>query len=244
MADARGLHCPNCGAAAAPDAGRCPYCKARLATVSCPSCFALMFEGAAFCAACGAARARREPGGEAGTCPGCAGALRQVDVGGTSLLECEACDGTWIDAETFEALCADSDAQAAVLHRYGQRNPVATAEVKYRRCVRCGTLMNRVNFGRLSGAVVDVCRGHGTFLDAGELRHIVAFIHGGGLARARADEIEQLRLEQARLRVAESWSGRGRGTRDLDSGLTPRRSIATWDALSIADLIDFFAPGE
>jgi hypothetical protein len=28
-------------------------------------------------------------------------------------------------------------------------------------------MMNRVNFGRLSGTVVDVCRGHGTYLDAG-----------------------------------------------------------------------------
>ena len=30
-------------------------------------------------------------------------------------------------------------------------------------------MMNRMNFGRLSGTVVDVCSGHGTFLDAGEL---------------------------------------------------------------------------
>lgn len=199
-----------------------------------------MFEGAAFCSKCGAARARQESAGEAGRCPGCAGELRRVGVGKTTLLECAACDGAWIDAEAFEALCADSDLQAAVLHRYGERNNVATAEVTYRRCVRCGTVMNRVNFGRLSGAVVDVCKGHGTFLDAGELRHIVAFIHGGGLARARADQIEELRFEQARLRVADAWKSRARGKSDLDSALAPRRSISAWDGFAIADLIDFF----
>src|SRR5687767_15793172 len=42
--DASSLHCPNCGAAVDPDARRCPYCTARLATVSCPSCFSVMFE--------------------------------------------------------------------------------------------------------------------------------------------------------------------------------------------------------
>ena len=34
--------------------------------------------------------------------------------------------------------------------------------------------MNRVNFGKVSGAVgLDVCKGHGTFLDRGELHQIV-----------------------------------------------------------------------
>src|SRR5918995_5004744 len=93
MPDARGLHCPNCGAAVEPDARRCPYCTARLAMVSCPSCFALMFEGAAFCSTCGAARARDESAGEEASCPGCGGGLRQVDVGKTRLLECGGGDG-------------------------------------------------------------------------------------------------------------------------------------------------------
>ena len=68
--DASGLHCPNCGAAAEPEAGRCPYCQARLATVSCPSCFALGFDGAAFCHKCGAARVRRAGGRRGRDVPG------------------------------------------------------------------------------------------------------------------------------------------------------------------------------
>src|SRR5688572_31819460 len=71
-ADASSLHCPNCGAAVDPDARRCPYCTARLATVSCPSCFAPMFDGAAFCGRCGTERSRTVDEDAAPlTCPGC-----------------------------------------------------------------------------------------------------------------------------------------------------------------------------
>ena len=64
--------------------------------------------------------------------------------------------------------------------------------------------MNRLNFGRLSGTIVDVCRGHGTFLDAGELHGIVRFIQGGGLDRARQRQIEDLKDQEQRLRQAQS----------------------------------------
>ena len=198
--DASSLHCPNCGAAVESDAGRCPYCHARLATVSCPSCFSLMFADAAFCEKCGARRVRVEAEDTAAKCPACQNVLQHVSIGPTELLECGRCDGVWIDAEVFERLCADKAAQAAVLHRVAGRQSTTNAgPVKYRPCPRCGKMMNRVNFGKLSGAVVDVCKGHGTFLDPGELHQIVAFILEGGLEQTRARQIEELRDEQKRL---------------------------------------------
>ena len=75
MTDAQSLHCPNCGAVADPSAARCPYCRARLATVSCPKCFALMFDGAAFCPKCGARSARAEPKPHSAACPACPSAM-------------------------------------------------------------------------------------------------------------------------------------------------------------------------
>jgi Zn-finger nucleic acid-binding protein len=198
--EANSLHCPNCGAAVDPDAGRCPYCQARLATISCPSCFALMFDGARFCPKCGAARAARQEETATARCPACRSEIRRIDLGTTPLLECTTCDGVWVDADVFERLCADRESQAAVLPRLsGRTQSKAAAPVKYRPCLRCGKMMNRVNFGSLSGAVVDVCKGHGTFLDAGELHQIVTFIQAGGLDRARAQKLEQLRDEQRRL---------------------------------------------
>ena len=197
-ADASSLHCPNCGAVVRHESGRCPYCQARLATVSCPSCFALMFEGARYCQKCGAARTRSEEEEAAAiACPGCRGEMRRVVIGASHMLECDACDGVWLDAEDFERICADREAQAAVLHRFSTGERTAhTARVQYRPCPRCHKMMNRVNFGRLSGAVVDVCKGHGTFLDAGELHQVVTFIVQGGLERAREREKEELRDDQ------------------------------------------------
>jgi Zn-finger nucleic acid-binding protein len=222
--DAGALHCPNCGSPAAPGDAACKYCKAALATVSCPSCFALMFEGAIYCPACGTRRARSAGGDRQAPCPACRGVMREVLVGETALLECGKCRGMWLDAATFEHVCADREAQGAVLHQWPTtQRPATAARVRYRKCVACGKMMNRLNFGRLSGTVVDVCKGHGTFLDEGELHLIVTFIQQGGLDRARQRQIEELRDEEARLRATQamrqpglmestvettSWSGR------------------------------------
>ena len=226
-ADASSLHCPNCGAPADPDARRCPYCKARLATVSCPSCFALMFEGAAFCGRCGARRSRREADDAAVRCSACKGTMTRLAIGSTTVLECAACDGLWVDAETFERLCADREAQAAVLHKVEDKAHLKGGAVKYRPCVRCGQMMNRVNFGRVSGVVVDVCKGHGTFLDAGELHAIVQFIIGGGLERARARQIQDLKEQERRTLEAQHRLSRDQGK--LDARLT--RGGWTWTFL-------------
>jgi hypothetical protein len=91
--------------------------------------------------------------------------------------------------------------------------------------------MNRLNFGRLSGAVVDVCRGHGTFLDRGELHQVVRFIQDGGLDRARRAEIEALRDEQRRLRDADREQAR----------LAPPAGTFAWDERWFRDLMTALA---
>lgn len=151
--------------------------------------------------------------------------MQSVSIGGVTLLECASCDGLWVDAETFERICADREAQAAVLHRRAPSAPAIDTRVSYRPCVRCGTMMNRVNFARLSGAIVDVCKGHGTFLDRGELQAIVGFIQGGGLERARQRQIEDLKEQERRLKHREMRLGAARyGTGVnglyLDAGLS------------------------
>jgi len=232
--DAGTLRCPACGANVAPDVGRCPYCRARLATISCPSCFALMFDTAVYCQKCGARRQRAAADGTATKCPACRLEMESVIVGGTPLLECKACDGVWVDAADFERICAESEAQAAVLHHIAPRNQVkADMPVKYRPCLRCGTMMNRLNFGQVSGTVVDVCRGHGTFLDAGELHAIVTFIRGGGLERARRRRIEELKEEERRIESTRN--------RQAPKPQTENRwavgGQATWGLLDLIDLL-------
>ena len=65
-------------------------------------------------------------------------------------------------------------------------------------------MMNRVNFAKISGTVIDVCKKHGTFLDRGELQAIVQFIHAGGLDRSRQRLIEDLKEQEQRLKDQEA----------------------------------------
>ena len=238
--DASSLHCPNCGAAVESEAPRCPYCRARLAAVSCPSCFSLMFAGAAFCEKCGARLARHEPDGSTARCPACRTIFQHVAVGQVTMLECERCDGLWLDADVFERLCADKESQAAVLHRVAQGQAVnavnASAPIRYRPCPRCDKMMNRVNFGKLSGAVVDVCKGHGTFLDAGELQQIVTFIQDGGLERARARQIEDARDAQRTLDAQQKKASLARDSHGSAMKVSVGGSVI--DPGLLVDLID------
>lgn len=236
MADVQSLHCPNCGAAADPQETRCAYCRARLATVSCPRCFAPMFEGTAFCPKCGSPAARVDKDDTAARCPGCGNSLRHVLIGAISLLECGRCDGVWVDAAEFERICADQESRAAVLHRWNTAPGTSSRQpVRYRPCVRCGNMMNRINFGRLSGTVVDVCRGHGTFLDPGELHAIATFIEAGGLERAREREIQDLKDEQRHLRDAEAALARRTHVEHADASFSLGTTVG--DVLDLIDLM-------
>jgi len=53
-------------------------------------------------------------------------------------------------------------------------------EVRYRDCPVCSRMMARKNFGFRSGVVMDVCPIHGTWLDGGELSHIIKWSSAGG----------------------------------------------------------------
>ena len=67
---------------------------------------ALLFQGAAFCPSCGAARSRAEEAQPHTTkCPACRGDMHWIRVGDVDLLECASCDGTWIEAAAFDRLC-------------------------------------------------------------------------------------------------------------------------------------------
>src|SRR3954447_8315243 len=227
---AASLHCPNCGAPAEPGARRCAYCRSRLATVTCASCFAAMFDGTAFCPACGAARPVADVRPSAFRCPGCRNQLSTVDAAGSQILECRTCDGMWLDSSQFERICTNSESRAAVLARPPAGRVTATdRRIRYRPCVRCGKMMNRVNFAKLSGTIIDVCRGHGTFLDSGELHAVVTFIHGGGLERVREHELENLKDAQRQLDAARSSARRSRQSTHLGSD--------EWDAPSLSSLM-------
>lgn len=149
--------------------------------------------------------------------------MRWIRVGAVDLLECTECDGTWIETAAFERLCATREQQAVVVQKgtgaggSGTPTLMPADRIRYRPCPQCQKLMNRQNFGRLSGTIVDTCSGHGTFLDRGELHKVVRFILDGGLDRARQAEVERLKEEQRRLRELERHLSRTRMGQDWAS---------------------------
>ncbi len=210
---AQTLNCPMCGAATESESTQCRYCGAALATVACPSCFGMIFKGTKFCPHCGA-RASRAEASETKElkCPRCRSVMRLIQVGSSSLHECAECEGLWVDVDSFNSICADREQQAAVL---GAASPAPSNELKsdeshvrYIPCPQCGQLMNRINFARCSGVVVDVCKGHGTWFDRDELRQIVEFIRAGGLDAARGREMAKIQEERRQLQQEQTFGKR------------------------------------
>ena len=172
--------------------------------MACPSCFGLMFIGSKFCDHCGAIAvpASLHEGDDLGDCPRCSLPLGLLQIGSIDLRECQKCDGLWADIPTFEGICANSEKQSAVLGFIGIRTAKAEilTKISYVRCPDCGEMMNRSNFARASGVIVDICRKHGVWFDADELPKIVDFIQKGGMEIARNREKMELDSERSRLR--------------------------------------------
>jgi Zn-finger nucleic acid-binding protein len=206
--EASTINCPMCGAATSTDAPQCRYCEAQLATVACPSCFAMMFLGSKHCPKCGAAAARESKVESDGKkCPRCKSEMRVVTVGNSKVLECAACLGLWLRTEAFERICADREQHAAVLGKASIAEidrAVRQEKVKYVPCPECLQLMNRANFARCSGVIIDICKQHGIWFDRDELSRIIAFIRSGGLEMSREREKRSLEEERRRLQQERS----------------------------------------
>ena len=107
----------------------------------------------------------------------------------------------WVDVRSFEKICADREEQSAVMGTAGPESVSSeVSKVKYVPCPECSQLMNRMNFARCSGVIVDVCKNHGTWFDREELSRIIQFIRDGGLTAARAKEKLALAEEREQLR--------------------------------------------
>lgn len=207
MTQPEALNCPNCGGAVMSDRTACEFCSSRLKTVGCAKCLGMMFLGSKFCSHCGAETRAAEllDDANAGDCPRCKIALQPLKIDSVPIRECERCGGFWSDAKTFEDICASRERQAAMLgfirsYVFADARP---STISYVPCPDCGQLMNRSNYARSSGVIVDLCRDHGVWFDAGELSRIIDFIDGGGLDRAREKEKAAIQDERSRLRDEE-----------------------------------------
>jgi len=240
--DARVLRCSACGAQVDAESPTCVYCgssivrdQAKLSLI-CPECYARNEEASRFCAACGIGF-NPEPvhvEGRERTCPDCGALMPVRQLAGIALNECAQCNGLWVPGESFDLLVT----RAAESFRSGEREHVLPAprvsganpvqqKVRYRKCPDCDAFMLRRNYRKSSGIIIDVCRDHGTWLDADELEAIAGFIASGGATsplleshpeRSRAEADASIAFAQAIAQREREAAHRSADVGDLLAG--------------------------
>ena len=162
-------------------------------TIRCPHCGKTMNVRSAVCPHCGGERLSKARKSVPPRCPRCRVALEHYAYRRRNLDMCPQCGGVWLDRREFRDLTRESDVYESQPAPKGYiRGPIMD-KVEYVPCVRCGAIMNRKNFAKISGVIIDECRTHGVWLDGGELELIRRFIADGGLERAQDRQIEKNR---------------------------------------------------
>ena len=188
--------CGSCGAIVDSEAEGCSYCGSsierdpRKLSLICPECYARCLDESRFCTACGVGfrpEAVRIDGHEQ-PCPVCDVLMPPRQIGGIGVNECPGCNGLWVPGESFDVLVsraieaqrsASPEERLRLQPRVTGANPL-NQKVAYRKCPECQAFMQRRNFQKSSGVIVDRCHEHGTWLDADELEQIAGFILSGG----------------------------------------------------------------
>jgi Zn-finger nucleic acid-binding protein len=140
-------------------------------------------------------------------CPDCETALETVRVdtgaGVFAIERCERCYGLFFDVGEVQAFLDASVSPSfsvnlrEIVSINEERGDALKRPVRYIKCPECGVLMNRMNYGAMSGVVVDQCKEHGMWLDNGELVHLMEWKKAGGQVLA---EKQKAAAQQERQR--------------------------------------------
>jgi Zn-finger nucleic acid-binding protein len=235
--------CGSCGAQMRTEVDACTYCGSvvvrdpRNLSLICPECHGRNADDSRFCTACGvlfAPEAVKVEGYEL-PCPVCGCLMPSRQVGGIGINECPNCHGLWAPENRLDALIQRAiearrdrgpETPAKSEPRVNGSNP-ASQKIAYRKCPECQAFMQRRNFRRSSGVIIDRCNQHGTWLDADELEQITGFVLSGGnpVGEAILEEAavaaakSRAGAEFARIAVATEWTPRGRSTGGSRRGL-------------------------
>jgi Zn-finger nucleic acid-binding protein len=208
--------CGACGGPLAEGTLACGFCggnverDARAMRLLCPECFAANPSRCQFCCSCGVALSAEQVGAATLTshsCPVCAVPLFERRLSSAVVEECTQCHGLFIPAAHFAHLVQYASRERKPGEAPAPLPPpmqAPTDVVVYRRCPECDQLMQRRNYARASGIMVDECRLHGHWLDANELEAIGRFISSGELARTQQRETRDAKraAEEARNRAS------------------------------------------
>jgi len=136
----------------------------------------------------------RAPGVPSTPCPRCAVGLSTSEVAGLRLEVCARCEGLFIGKGPMMSALespAITDELRAILPR--TRTAQDHPGPMYVKCPQCATLMNRSQYMHGAKVIIDYCKRHGIWFDAGELPVVLDFHAGGGAERAKAHAEQQAR---------------------------------------------------
>lgn len=130
-------------------------------------------------------------------CPKCSMPLKTHALEEGNVDHCQKCNGVWVtvidEKKVLEikpdVFTIDELRRLRALYKPFWRQQ----DTRYVPCPDCGELMHRKVWGSYSGVVVDVCRHHGTWFDAGEVEKIREYVKLGGV------EYEKFRLTEKGL---------------------------------------------
>lgn len=203
---AKALSCTNCGGAVGVEDEACPYCSARISeadrrqTTLCPGCFTRIEDDSKHCRSCALEIKPQHlaPLPADRDCPRCAGKLRVRSLGSVNVTECASCLGFWLTPEAFQGVTdtakrGGGETEQLVTGNQEQAREQAPDEMRYIPCLKCGQLMQRRQYTenkRMSGVIIDMCRGHGVWLDHSEIESILDFLSTAPSTPAPKNEID------------------------------------------------------
>jgi Zn-finger nucleic acid-binding protein len=245
--DAAVVRCSSCGGPRQAGQEACASCKSsftlheRDLNTLCPHCAARISDASRFCHHCGQPidASKADQGESESTCPACGDGRRlrsrSFEAEGLSVLECGVCAGLWLSKAALDVLVERPKTRAgggAGAPRPSALPPAASRGALYRPCVTCGKLMNRQNFGRRSGVIVDRCADHGVWFDDQELAHVLEWVRSGGLEHTRTLDQERERVEASQRRLLTQTASPGGSLYDPGSAWSPGHAAGGGDLLA------------
>jgi hypothetical protein len=103
-------------------------------------------------------------------CPSCSNHLVTLEFADIEVDYCFKCKGIWLDKGEIEHLIRIAGGKDHLL----KTTTSATTQEKKRKCPVCRKSMEKEFVGKTQKVLLDRCRGHGMWSDAGELKKILA----------------------------------------------------------------------
>jgi Zn-finger nucleic acid-binding protein len=174
---------------------------------------------------------------QAVACPRCNCAAQVRALGRVEADHCPACHGLWLDAgemALFREMAQDEDIAGDVRSLLASlRAPAPPPASGYLKCPVCRNVMNRINFKRSSGILLDRCKSHGTWLDHDDALRLLELMAGDG-----ERELDEKNVRRQKTELDDKLRALSAKQHELSAQRALHRRHARYH--TVLDFLDFF----